>query len=162
MFRCPGFLPSSHLCTQVEVAQQDGGLGAGDEEDDEDQEQEAEHVVHLVRPGTQHRKQAVSAKRPLERRELIWEARWLLPDAVEDEEELDEDAAEGQDAAHDDAGDGLGEERLLRDLTGDLIGPDWLLDRLQDTRQRRVRKAPGKRKMLCSSISHNLDLKLEP
>ena len=34
----------SHLCTQVEVAQQDGGLGAGDEEDDEDQEQEAKQI----------------------------------------------------------------------------------------------------------------------
>jgi hypothetical protein len=31
-----GFL---HICTQVEVAQQDGGLGGGDEENDEYQEQ---------------------------------------------------------------------------------------------------------------------------
>lgn len=34
----------------MEVAEQDGGLGAGDDQDDEDEEQEAEHVVHLVGP----------------------------------------------------------------------------------------------------------------
>lgn len=40
----------SHLSTQVEVAEEDGGLRAGDDQDDEDQEEEAKHVVHLVRP----------------------------------------------------------------------------------------------------------------
>lgn len=35
----------------MEVAKQDGGLGAGDDQDDEDEEKEAEHVVHLMGPG---------------------------------------------------------------------------------------------------------------
>lgn len=35
------------LGAQVEVAQQDGGLGARDHEDHEHEEQETEHVVHL-------------------------------------------------------------------------------------------------------------------
>jgi hypothetical protein len=50
----------------MEIAEQYGRLAAGDNENDEHQEQEPEHIVHLVRP-----------------------------DAVQDEEELDEDAAEG-------------------------------------------------------------------
>lgn len=35
------------LRAQVEVAQQDGRLGARDHEDHEHEEQETEHVVHL-------------------------------------------------------------------------------------------------------------------
>jgi len=35
----------------VEVAEQDGGLRAGDDQDDEDEEKEAKHVVHLMGPG---------------------------------------------------------------------------------------------------------------
>lgn len=35
----------------MEVTEQDGGLGAGDNQDNEDQEQEAEHIVHLMGPG---------------------------------------------------------------------------------------------------------------
>ena len=42
--------PLTYLGTQVEVAEEDCGLGAGDDQDDEDEEEEAEHVVHLVRP----------------------------------------------------------------------------------------------------------------
>lgn len=41
----------AYLSTQVEVAEQDGGLGAGDDQDNEDEEEEAKHVVHLVGPG---------------------------------------------------------------------------------------------------------------
>ena len=62
----------------MEVAEQDGRLWAGDDEDEEDEEEESVHVVDL-----------------------------RAPDAVQDEEQLDEDAAEGEDAAHYDAGDGL-------------------------------------------------------
>lgn len=40
-----------YLSTQVEVAEQDGGLRAGDNQDNEDEEEEAKHVVHLVGPG---------------------------------------------------------------------------------------------------------------
>ncbi len=53
------------------------------------------------------------------------------PDAVEDEEQLDEDAAERQDAAHEGAGEWVGQPVLVGDLTGDLIGPHRLLDSLQ-------------------------------
>lgn len=35
----------------MEVAEQDGGLRAGDDQDNEDKEKEAKHVVHLMRPG---------------------------------------------------------------------------------------------------------------
>ena len=49
------------------------------------------------------------------------------PDTVEDEEELNENAAEGEDTAHDDAGDGLSVDGLVRDLSRNLIGPHWLL-----------------------------------
>ena len=43
-----GYQP--YLGTQVEIAQQYGGLGTCQNEDDENQEEEAEHVVHLVGP----------------------------------------------------------------------------------------------------------------
>jgi len=67
------------LGAQVEVAQQDGRLRTRDDQDDEDEEKETVHVIDLA-----------------------------APDAVKDEEELYEDAAEGQDAAHDDPWDRLG------------------------------------------------------
>ncbi len=40
----------SYLSAQVEVAEEDGGLRAGDDQDDEDQEEEAKHIVHLMGP----------------------------------------------------------------------------------------------------------------
>lgn len=82
----------------MEVAEEDGGLRAGDHQDEEHQEQEAEHVVGLGGP-----------------------------DGVQDEEELDEDAAEGQDAAHDDARQRLRVYALLGDLPWDLVGADGVL-----------------------------------
>ena len=89
----------SHLRTKVEVAEEDGGLGAGDDQDDEDEEEEAVHVVDLA-----------------------------APDAVQHEEELDEDATEGKHAAHDYPRDRLRVHRLVWDLPWDLICPHWLLD----------------------------------
>lgn len=65
----------------MEVAEQNSCLRAGNEQDYEDQEEEAKHVIHLMRPN-----------------------------AVEDEEKLDKDAAEGQNATHDDARHRFGEE----------------------------------------------------
>lgn len=59
-------LPVVVLCTQVEIAEEDGGFGTRDDQNDEHQEQEAEHVVHLVGP-----------------------------DTVQNEEELNKDAAKG-------------------------------------------------------------------
>lgn len=82
----------------MEVAEEDGGLRAGDHQDEEHQEQEAEHVVGLGGP-----------------------------DGVQDEEELDEDAPEGQDAAHDDARQRLRVYALLGDLPWDLVGADGVL-----------------------------------
>ena len=58
------------LRAELEVAEDDGDLGAGDDEDDEHEAEEAEEVVELVQPH-----------------------------AGQDEEELDEDRAKGQDAA---------------------------------------------------------------
>lgn len=40
------------LRTKVEIAQENSGLTAGDDQDDEHQEQEAKHVVGLVGPNT--------------------------------------------------------------------------------------------------------------
>lgn len=59
------------LCTKVEIAEQDSGLRAGDQENNKYQEQKSKHVVHLMRPN-----------------------------AVEDEKKLDKDAAKGQDTPH--------------------------------------------------------------
>lgn len=42
----------TYLSTEVEVAEEDGGLGAGDDEDDEDQEEESKHVIHLMGPAS--------------------------------------------------------------------------------------------------------------
>jgi len=62
------------LAAELEVAEHDGDLGAGDEQDDKHQAQEAEEVVELVQPH-----------------------------GGEDEEKLDEDRSEGQDAPYQDA-----------------------------------------------------------
>ena len=67
-----------HLRTEVEVAEEDRRLRARDDQDDEDEEKETVHVVDLA-----------------------------APDAVQYEEELDEDAAKGKDASHDDSRDWL-------------------------------------------------------
>ena len=52
------------------------------------------------------------------------------PYAVEDEEELDEDAAKRQYATHQRAGDRMGQPALVRDLTRNLIGAHRLFNRL--------------------------------
>jgi len=54
----------------------------------------------------------------------------IRPDAVENEEELDKDAAERQNATHQDARHCADVHGLLRDLTRNLIGAHWMLDRL--------------------------------
>lgn len=54
------------------------------------------------------------------------------PQGVEDEEELDEDAAEGEHSAHDDAGDGHSVHGLVWDLAGDLVGADRMLQTLKN------------------------------
>ena len=88
-----------YLGTEMKVAEEDGGLGAGDDQNDEHEEEEPVHVVDLTGP-----------------------------DAVQDEEQLDKDAAEGEDSTHDDAGDGLGVDGLVWNLSGNLVGSHWLLN----------------------------------
>jgi len=87
------------LCTQVEIAEEDCGLGAGDDQDDKDEEEEAVHVVDLT-----------------------------APDAVQHKEQLDEDATEGKHASHNYSRDWLCIHRLVWDLPWDLICPHWLLN----------------------------------
>ena len=59
------------LGAQLEVAEDNGDLGAGDDEDDKDEAEEAKEVVELVEPH-----------------------------GGQDEEQLDEDCSERQDASH--------------------------------------------------------------
>lgn len=82
----------------MEIAQKDSCLRARDHQNDKHQKQKAEHVVHLARP-----------------------------DRVQDEEQLNENTAEGQDPAHDDARNWLSVDRLVWYLTRDLIGSNWML-----------------------------------
>ncbi len=113
----------------MEVAEQNSCLRAGNDQDDEDQEKEAKHVIHLMRPAEKHC--TVRTKTSILKSthfSMIWFQ--IIPNAVEDEEELDEDAAKGQDAAHDDARHGFGEEGLLRNLAWDLVCSHWWLDAL--------------------------------
>jgi len=85
--------------TQVEIAHQDRHLGARQDQDAKHQEQEAKHIVDLVEP-----------------------------DRVQDEIELNEDRAKGQDTTDHHGGDRSQVEHLIWDLTRDLVGPDWGLN----------------------------------
>ena len=58
----------------MEVAEQDCGLAAGDDENDEHEEKKSVHIIDLTGP-----------------------------DAVQHEEQLDEDTAEGENSTHNDA-----------------------------------------------------------
>lgn len=49
-----------YLCTQVEVAEQNCCLRAGNDQNNENQKEEAKHVVHLVRPAEEKRRHCVS------------------------------------------------------------------------------------------------------
>lgn len=75
------------LGAELEVGQNDGDLDASDNKDDEDEQQEPEDVVVAVEP-----------------------------DSGEDEEELEEDSAEGEDAGEGDRGVGLHVPRLIRNM----------------------------------------------
>ena len=93
--------PAVVFCAQVKVAQEYRSLRACDDEYQVDHGQEAEHVVELMRP-----------------------------DAVQNEEQLNEYAAERQNAAHNDAGQWACVKVLRRYLTRDLIGACWIFDHL--------------------------------
>ena len=92
--------PMIILGAEMKVGEEDGCLGACDDENDKDEKEKAEHVVGL-----------------------------MGPDAVQDEKQLNEDASEGQDAAHDDARQRTRVDRLFGDLTRDLVCPHGMLDR---------------------------------
>lgn len=81
----------------MEIAEKDRRLWTRDHQDEEHKEQETKHVVGL----------------------------WG-PDGIEDEEELDEDAAKWKDTTHYDAWEWLCVYTLLRDLPGDLVGAHWV------------------------------------
>ena len=68
------------------------------------------------------------------------------PYAVENKEELNEDASERQDSAHQNAGDGPCVEGLVRNLAWNLVGAHWMLNRLQNDKnkfKRQHREAGG-------------------
>lgn len=54
-----------------------------------------------------------------------------VPQAVQDEEQLNEDAAKWKDASHEGGGDGMRQPALVRNLSWDLVGSDWLFRSLQ-------------------------------
>lgn len=92
---------AAYLSTQVEVTQQHRGLRTRDDQNDENQKQEAKHVVGLVGP-----------------------------QRIEDEEQLDKDAAERKHASHDDARGRARVNTLIRHLSRDLICSHWVFNRL--------------------------------
>ena len=59
------------------------------------------------------------------------------PDAIENEGELNEYAAEGQKATHHHAGQKASVHRLVRNLTRDLVCACWVLNWLQDEGKQR-------------------------
>lgn len=85
--------PSIVLSTQREVGGDDGDLGCRDGQDDGDDEEESEEVVELI-----------------------------LPDSVEDEEQLDEHGSKRKDSGDQRAGNESQVPRLFWDLPGDLVG----------------------------------------
>jgi len=73
-----------HLSAKVEIAEKNGGLGAGDDQNDEDEKEESVHVVNLTAPnGSKH------------------------------EEELNKDATEGQHTSHDNSRNRLQKVELV-------------------------------------------------
>lgn len=115
----------------MEVAEQNCGLRAGDEQDNENQEQKSEHVIHLMRPERDHTNHGKEPNLNMHCRPIWTDSiPVVLPNAVEDEEKLDKDAAKGQNSTHYNARNRFCKERLLWNLTGDLVCPHWLLNRL--------------------------------
>ena len=79
---------------EMKVTKQNRRLGARDDQNERDEQQKAEHVVNLVRP-----------------------------DRIQNEKELDEDAAKRQNATHDDARNGTRVKHLLGHVTRNRIRP---------------------------------------
>lgn len=93
--------PMIVLAAQLEIAENDGYLRTRYNQDHENEGQKPEYVIKLVEP---HR--------------------------CEDEEELNEYGTEGENAADKNCEDLVHVPGLLRDLTWDLVGPDWIFNSL--------------------------------
>lgn len=89
--------------TKVEIAQQNGRFCTSDHQNYKHQEQKAEHVIQLRRP-----------------------------DRIQDEEQLDEDAAEGQNSSHYYPGNRLCVNRLFGNQSRYLICSHWVLQSLEN------------------------------
>lgn len=129
-----------YLRAKLEITEQNRRLRAGDHHDDKHDEQKREHRIHLMSPVTKESKHisAVLYKCTLLRAistctvqfSVINTYKWssvcilyhIIPDWIQDEEHLDEDAAEGQHASHKDSRHSLRVERLLWDLPRNLVG----------------------------------------
>jgi len=86
----------------VKVTKKDGCLRACDHQNHKDEEKKTKHVVHLTGPNR-----------------------------IEDEKELDENAAKRQDSAHDHSRNRLSVDGLLGNLARDLVCPDRMLQGLK-------------------------------
>lgn len=91
----------------MEITEEHSSLRAGNHQDEEHQEQETKHIICLWRPN-----------------------------GVEDEEQLDEDAAKGQHATHNDARQRSCIHTLLRDLPWDLVCSHRVLQTLYQIRKK--------------------------
>ncbi len=69
----------------------------------------------------------------------------VSPDAVEDEEELNEDATKRQDTSHEGGRDGVGKPALVWNLTRNLVGAHRLLHSLGGGREGGREGREGKR-----------------
>ena len=59
-----------------------------------------------------------------------------IPETVENEEELNKDAAKWKYASHEGGGDRMGQPTLVRNLTRNLVCSHWLLRCLERERER--------------------------
>jgi len=96
--------PMIVLATKLEVAHDDGDLGASQDQNDEDNGQKSKNVVELMQPN-----------------------------GGQDEEQFDEDGSEGKDSSHQDREQRSHIPDLLWDLARNLVGSDldffgWLLE----------------------------------
>lgn len=107
----------------MEIAEQNCGLRTSDDQDNEYQNQKSEHVVCLMGPKNK-------ANIPECYHKYHNDQTFDLPNAVQNEEQLNKDAAKGQNATHDHARKRFGIQALRWHLTRNLVCPhrmfDWL------------------------------------
>lgn len=103
----------------MEVAEQDGCLRACDDQNDENKEDKSEHVVGLMSP----------AMIKLKTCSYMY-SKPILPNAVQDEEQLQENCTEGEDGSENDSWQWPSVEALIRHLARNLIGSHRILNGL--------------------------------